>query len=1302
MNFYSRASVGLEDRSGLVARSRLRGQMVPGLNPNSVEDPPYYLSIMDFILKLKEERKAFSDDLDPKYILSSLHRFEVITAEEYERIKSKTTKHERFNELFSLLTNGSKTFSQLKFFIGALEEEDEEGCLPYPWLAEKLKPALKLDDDVHKILVRGNVPLPVNHLLPQEKKMQNIRDKLIEASYPENQSNWVVLHGPFGSGKSSLAAEALRVNYLINDYFSDGVYWLDFGGNKISSANKLEINNYDKKIENILKLLNSNYIFSPDDDLTYLLRNEILSKPKVLFILVDVCDKRIIEAFNIGCPILVTTTMKNIMDDVSSYCAFIECSNDVENGDIKLLLSKYVNCKVEELPNVVQDICSKCGGSLLVASLIGGDMAYVGNDEETWKDWNKKLQENGLAGLKKIREKDVFNVIVNCIENNNEWKEYYCDLVIFKKGFDVPSEVLQIMWNSPAVFKIALELYKRSFIVIKESESGSKFFCCSHDLYVDAVSEYLGKEEIKKLHKKFVQKILWIDRLPGEAFDLTKLPKHYIPSFIDYHLYQAGELKVLEELYLDLKFIEQKIRLMNDCRSILVDYQCYKNCFENKEDAESFELFVQRKGKYLLREEKCDIIQLALFEPSNSIVYKKAREYANKNKGIYYDWCNKTENIHEFFDYKTRSCSNAKFGAINQDASLVALGFKPEEDGSEETSWMKVWHLPTANEFVDKNSHGDVINYCAFSSAGDYLATASADTTVKIFKIRASIPTKEKSFQDSELGKLIFTFDRHKDEVVCCSFSSDDRYVISSDIIGKTLVWKFDVHGDYPSRSIVILNLSHSHNLKKEPLRFSSFSNDGKTIGTAVYDTVKLWDFKTEEEKTKICCKDNIIRKFIFTNDDSRILLVQDFAILFWTIENDNMQTIFSDNSCAISSCCLSSSGQIACGMKSGHIIIITKDSQKILPGHNDEILNVMFSKDESKLFSVSSTRCITQNVSVIETAPLINGCLSVVMGNELIIASARSSYSIEIRKGEMVAELNLEDKISTFALCNDGSEIVIGTVHGSVKVFNIIEKHSVELLPKHSGKITYILHSKNNHSFFTCSVDATINVWHKKEHHVTLPGHKLPVVMCVEFKLSNKLLSWCEDGSLKVWNTDSGECIRTLEVPRGENITCCDVSCDDKYVAAALTSRNIMVWTAKNGNLYKEFPLNHNVRCCQFSNRTEMLIAGLDNGNIVMCHLYDGEIWYLPESKRESAVSSIRKINEDDRSDELYFLSASKSIKLWNRFGHLQQTILFPNSTMADECPQIWASDNFDIFVVTLNSILYKLRRIYKSQEIN
>lgn len=64
------------------------------------------------------------------------------------------------------------------------------------------------------------------------------------------------------------------------------------------------------------------------------------------------------------------------------------------------------------------------------------------------------------------------------------------------------------MWDEPPVrcSYIAHELYGRSFVVIKKFESSSKFVCCAHDLYLDAVCKNLGTEKVSQFLRKIFLK----------------------------------------------------------------------------------------------------------------------------------------------------------------------------------------------------------------------------------------------------------------------------------------------------------------------------------------------------------------------------------------------------------------------------------------------------------------------------------------------------------------------------------------------------------------------------------------------------------------------------------------------------------------------------------------------------------------------------------------------------------------------------------------------------------------------------
>lgn len=256
--------------------------------------------------------------------------------------------------------------------------EDECGKF-YPWLAKKLNSVLQrnfpfeneqkkgLNDNVDRILRNGGVPFQTNCLLKREKKIEEIRSKLIEAA---NKRHWVYLHGMSGTGKSVLAAEAIRDNDLINSYFNEGVFWVKLGN--LPDSNSLEI----KMVKLYQKILESKKDIPPENkiipkfeslkDLTYNLTKNITRN--MLIILDDLWDQvefHTIGLFDIGCPILVTTKFPGLFEKYSSYSTPIPFTNDLSLDEGKELLAMYVKCDKENLPPEVDYICRKCKGTIL-------------------------------------------------------------------------------------------------------------------------------------------------------------------------------------------------------------------------------------------------------------------------------------------------------------------------------------------------------------------------------------------------------------------------------------------------------------------------------------------------------------------------------------------------------------------------------------------------------------------------------------------------------------------------------------------------------------------------------------------------------------------------------------------------------------------------------------------------------------------------------------------------------------------------------------------------------------------------
>ncbi|GIY71413.1 apoptotic protease-activating factor 1 [Caerostris extrusa] len=185
--------------------------------------------------------------------------------------------------------------------------------------------------------------------------------------------------------------------------------------------------------------------------------------------------------------------------------------------------------------------------------------------------------------------------------------------------------------------------------------------------------------------------------------------------------------------------------------------------------------------------------------------------------------------------------------------------------------------------------------------------------------------------------------------------------------------------------------------------------------------------------------------------------------------------------------------------------------------------------------------------------------------GQEIVVVSSDFFNCIEVRKG-LEGRLDVksnpeEDNITSCSLSPDCSEVVYGMKSGFVKVFNIATQSSLELSPNHSKQVTYILHSKYNSIFFTCSEDKTIKVGVERGSNLfTLIGHRDAIVMCTEFKDSDGsplLLSCSKDGTLRAWkisdSTLNEKCLYTTEGHGNQVVTFCDVSPCENYIASSL-----------------------------------------------------------------------------------------------------------------------------------------------------
>jgi WD40 repeat protein len=136
-------------------------------------------------------------------------------------------------------------------------------------------------------------------------------------------------------------------------------------------------------------------------------------------------------------------------------------------------------------------------------------------------------------------------------------------------------------------------------------------------------------------------------------------------------------------------------------------------------------------------------------------------------------------------------------------------------------STVKIWDTNKGTLVTNLKGHMDAVNYACFSPDGRQIATASRDSSIKIWEVPD--------------GKLIRTLNGHKDNVERVQYSRDNKLVLSASDDGTAKLWQAET-------GKLMANLEgHEGEVKS-----ANFSPDGKKIVTASWDnTIKLWDAAT-------------------------------------------------------------------------------------------------------------------------------------------------------------------------------------------------------------------------------------------------------------------------------------------------------------------------------------------------------------------------------------------------------------------------------------------------------------------------
>jgi WD40 repeat protein/serine/threonine protein kinase len=555
--------------------------------------------------------------------------------------------------------------------------------------------------------------------------------------------------------------------------------------------------------------------------------------------------------------------------------------------------------------------------------------------------------------------------------------------------------------------------------------------------------------------------------------------------------------------------------------------------------------------------------------------------------------------------------------------------------------------------------HDSPVYSVAFSSDGEYVATATKDGFVRLWV--------------AQTGQELRKWQAHEINSTCVQFSPDSRYLASGGWDAAVKVWDIEKvlrrefeephhllkHSGrvwsvafHPVDGGRLASAGTTPNKKgelkvwdmrtgQEALRLNGptpffgvqFSNDGQQLATASAgaELAQLWDAQTGKELLVLRVeKQGGVRGVAFSADGRRLAAASgyvnvhpDSEVVVWDARTGEevsrlrghvgglASVTFSPNSRRLASAGLDQTVKVWDA--------VTGQETLTLRGHSDVIPCVAFSPDGHRLASA----CLDANVRIWDATPLdgepnpechtLRGHQGAVTDvafhptDEGTLASAGTDGMIRVWDAGSGTELyNLPNSGSKLAYSSDGRRLATLSPDpdGPVRIWDTTTQTEARNFGDNFDSIdrdVCLAFSPNGKYVAVAGFGFAVRVRDASTGGLfqDLQGHTWPIYGITFSPDGRHLASGSVDSTVRIWDWTTGEMLRVLQPKHTARVESVAFSRDGSQLASAGLDRTLKVWDTKNWKLlYERYDPTGAVHCVAFD-RDGRLVWGSTDGTV-------------------------------------------------------------------------------------------------------
>jgi WD40 repeat protein len=599
-------------------------------------------------------------------------------------------------------------------------------------------------------------------------------------------------------------------------------------------------------------------------------------------------------------------------------------------------------------------------------------------------------------------------------------------------------------------------------------------------------------------------------------------------------------------------------------------------------------------------------------------------------------------------------------------------------------------------ELVLQTGHALKVDGIAFSPDGHWLASGSADSTIKLW--------------DVATGHELRTLTGHTGWVRCLCFNPDGRIIASGGADRTIKLW--DTITGVELRTLT----GHTSSINSV-----AFSPDGRWLASASADkTIKLWDASTGTEARTLSGHTGWVTALAFNNTGQLLASGSaDATIKLWNTATGNEVRTLIGHTDRVRSVAFSPDGELlAAGSSDKSVRLWKTDKGKLvrtLSGNSSPVLAVAFTTDGNSLLSGSADKTVkvwetstgreTRTVTDTSDAPAIESMMFSAGGKYL--ASSSGNRMIDLREPfvEGTARVLKSHAIGVYsvAFSANGRWFASGSKDNTIKLWDASAGNEVCTLKGHIGFVTTVAFTPDSQLLASGSLDHTIKLWETSTGHEvrTLRGHSGSVNSIALSADGSQLASASADKTVKLWDIATGQEIRTLAGHTAE-VNSIAFSFDKRLLASASADKTVKLWDATTGTELRTLA-GHDVEVYAIAfNSDGRLLASASKDHTV-------KVWDAATGResRTLQASAGRATSVAFSGDGKLLAAGSSSgtLKLWevttgaevhSLIGHtdtINDTVFSPDNRILATCSEDGSARLWDVGSGTLLATLVSLR---------